>query len=84
MHFFENKLCRTNNCINFTPMSNRLNQEREQELQPKRIEYDIKRVSDLGYEVFYEDSTKFQFLFKGRKVTVFPYSGWCSGGYNRL
>ena len=60
-------------------MSNRLNQEREKELQPKRIDYAIEKIRECGIETTLSDETKIQFLFKGEKVTLFPYSGWASG-----
>lgn len=60
-------------------MSNRLNQEREKELQPIRIEYAIKFLNELGYTELEVDNTKIIFLHKGEPVTFFPYSGWHSG-----
>jgi hypothetical protein len=60
-------------------MSNRLDQEREAELQPKRIEYAKQEIEKLGYTITHEDKTKLQFQFKGKTVTLFPYSGWHSG-----
>ncbi len=60
-------------------MSNRLDKEREARLQPKRVEYAIKKIRECGIETTLSDDTKIQFLFKGEKVTLFPYSGWHSG-----
>ena len=60
-------------------MSNRLNKEREAELQPKRIEFAKKSLSELGFEIEYEDDTKIRFQHKGHYVTLFPYSGWFTG-----
>lgn len=59
-------------------MSNRLNQEREAELQPKRIAKVVETLTKLGYVVTY-DTTKVQFVWNGNKITIFPYSGWFSG-----
>lgn len=60
-------------------MSNRLDQERESLLQPKRIQYATDRISKLGYEIKYQDNTKIKFDYQGEEVTLFPYSGWHSG-----
>lgn len=60
-------------------MSSRLNQEREERLQPKRIEVAIKSISDLGIVIIRRDNTKIQFFWKEELITFFPYSGWASG-----
>lgn len=60
-------------------MSNRLDQEREARLQPKRNVVAKKSICDLGFAIFNETKTSFQFNFKGSVVTYFPYSGWASG-----
>ena len=60
-------------------MSNRLDQEREKELQPKRIETAVKLLTAIGYTELDVDDTKIKFLHKGEPVTFFPYSGWHSG-----
>lgn len=60
-------------------MSNRLNQEREKLLQPKRIASGISELGQLGLEIISTDDTKIVFIFKGHKVQFFPYSGWRSG-----
>lgn len=57
----------------------RMNIEAQQEGEPKRIEYAKLKLSELGYEITYEDNTKIQFIYKGNTVTMFPYSGWYSG-----
>lgn len=60
-------------------MSNRLNQERESELQPKRIEFAINELNKLGYTPTYVDKTKIEFKYKNSIITLFPYSGWFQG-----
>ena len=60
-------------------MSNRLNKEREQELQPKRMEVARGKIEALGYEIFYSDATVLAFIFNGQSVKFFPYSGWHTG-----
>lgn len=60
-------------------MSNRLDQEREKELQPERIEYAKKQIETLGYEIAFSNETEIQFLFKGNVIRFYPYSGWHQG-----
>lgn len=60
-------------------MSNRLDKDREAELQPKRIEFAIEQLAKVGIEIDYEDDTKIKFMHKGEVVTLFPYSGWHTG-----
>ena len=59
-------------------MSNRLDQEREKELEPERMKYAIEQIEALGYKV--EDYGKsLWFTFKGKTVMFYPYSGWATG-----
>ncbi len=60
-------------------MSNRLDKEREQKLQPERMEYAIREIEKLGYVIEHKDMTKIQFIFKDHYVTLYPYSGWHTG-----
>lgn len=60
-------------------MSNRLDKEREAELQPKRMQWAINDITDRGFEITYQDDTKFKFIYKGEVVTMFHYSGWHTG-----
>lgn len=60
-------------------MSNRLNQEREAELQPKRMESCKAKLVELGYNVKIVDHTQLQFTAKGNRIDFWPYSGWFSG-----
>lgn len=60
-------------------MSNRLNKERESELQPKRIEYAAKQLNSIGYISLEIDDTKIKFYHKGEPCTLYPYSGWHTG-----
>lgn len=59
-------------------MSSRLNQEREADLQPQRLDHAKKKLSALGYELTVNRTT-ISFLFKGNNIMFFPYSGWFSG-----
>lgn len=60
-------------------MGNRLDQEREKELQPKRIQYAAKKLNELGYISLDIDNTKIIFWHKGEKCVLYPYSGWHTG-----
>lgn len=57
----------------------RLNIERQQLLEPTRIEYAVKRIEELGYEVIHRDSQMIKFVHKGHPVCFYPYSGWATG-----
>lgn len=55
------------------------NRERQQELQPGRVDYARTRLLSLGYPVTEIDATTLQFTFRGCPVTLYPYSGWFTG-----
>ena len=55
------------------------NKERQQELQPGRVDYARTRLLSLGYPVTEIDATTLQFTFRGCPVTLYPYSGWFTG-----
>lgn len=57
----------------------RLDKEREAELTPVRMEFAKHALHERGIHILSEDKTKLQFHYKGKKVTLFPYSGWHSG-----
>lgn len=62
-------------------MSNRLDQEREKQLTPKRLEYAYNKLTELGYEVEIQPcKTRLHIHRKPNKIVVlFAYSGWWSG-----
>ncbi len=60
-------------------MSNRLDQEREKELEPKRVQYAIDKLKEKGYDPEVFGGKRIQFEFKGNTITHWPYSGWHSG-----
>ena len=61
-------------------MSNRLDQEREKELEPKRMEYAIGQLHAAGVQsVFVVTNKSLEFDYKGNKITLWPYSGWFQG-----
>lgn len=49
------------------------------EEQPKRMEYAKKKLTDLGYEITFEDKTRLEFYHNGHKVVLYPYTGWHTG-----
>jgi hypothetical protein len=57
----------------------RLNQERQKELEPERIDYAIRVVENTGCRVHYRSGTEIRFMFNKHEVRLFPYSGWHSG-----
>lgn len=57
----------------------RLDIERQGELQPKRMEYAKEQITKLGYKIEYETETEIAFLYEGKVVKLFPYSGWHTG-----
>lgn len=60
-------------------MSKRLDQDRENRLQPKRINDALVALDELKLEVVSIDATTVQFIYKGNKITFYPYSGWHTG-----
>ncbi len=60
-------------------MSNRLDKEREERLQPQRMEVAKQAIQNLGYTLIHVDETKVAFIYKGSAVHYYPYSGWATG-----
>ena len=57
----------------------RLNQEREERLQPLRMDHAKKKLEAMGYEVKECGDCEIQFKHKGSIVKFYPYSGWATG-----
>jgi hypothetical protein len=60
----------------------RLNKEREERLQPKRMAKAIKEIEEKGYKVTIISDTEISFTIDNitkNKVNYFPYSGWATG-----
>lgn len=57
----------------------RLNVELQNELEPKRMEFAKKELAKLGIVITFESKTELNFLFNGKTIYFFPYSGWHSG-----
>lgn len=60
-------------------MSNRLNQERQARLEPKRMETALTSLKELGYEPRQVGEVRIDFEHKGATIQYFPYSGWATG-----
>lgn len=60
-------------------MSNRLDQERENELEPKRMAYAMFELLNLGYVPVSPDGKKIFFTHKEETVVLYVYSGWHTG-----
>lgn len=61
----------------------RLDTERQERLEPKRMADAIESVQAMGYEIItniqIENKRYFEFEFKGSVVRYFPYTGWATG-----
>lgn len=57
----------------------RLNIDRQNKLEPKRMEYAENAIRRLGLEIIYSDAKVLKFNFNGNLITLYPYSGWFSG-----
>lgn len=57
----------------------RLNKERQQRLEPERMQKAFTEIKKLNLTVVKETETSIEFMFKESKVTFFPYSGWHTG-----
>lgn len=57
----------------------RLDIDRQNKLEPKRIEYAKEQIKALGYEITFECENRIEFEFKGTKIQFYPYSGWHTG-----
>ena len=56
----------------------RLDIERQQQLEPLRIQHAIQRIVALGYKIQQYDK-RLEFEYKGSIVRFWPYSGWAAG-----
>lgn len=60
-------------------MTKRLDKERQQELEPKRKQYAIDKLTELGIEIVVVYDDQISFMHKGCLCKLFPYSGWHTG-----
>ena len=57
----------------------RLNIDRQQKLEPERVQYAKEKITALGYTVSFQSDTEIRFEYKGSLIHFFPYSGWHTG-----
>jgi hypothetical protein len=57
----------------------RLDQERQQKLEPLRMNIAVEKITALGFKIEKKTSTFLQFEYKGSLITYFVYSGWATG-----
>lgn len=57
----------------------RLNIERQKELEPIRMAFAIKHITERGFTIIDQTGNRIQFMYNGQKVTLYPYSGYFSG-----
>ena len=57
----------------------RLNIERQNKLEPQRMDYAQAQIEKLGYKVDRVSDNQLRFEFKGSTINYYPYSGWASG-----
>jgi len=43
------------------------------------MRYAKEMITLAGYEITYENETEVNFVYKGKTVKFFPYSGWATG-----
>lgn len=60
-------------------MTKRIDTERQKELEPKRIEHVKKLLAKRNIPIEYESNREIRFIHKGKRIVIFPYSGWFSG-----
>jgi len=60
-------------------MSKRLNIERQEKLEPERMEYAKKAITNMGYKITGETKTWIRFYYKECPIMFYPYSGWATG-----
>jgi len=59
-------------------MSNRLNQKRQDTLEPSRVQHAINELSKRVFIIIATDAY-IKFRFKEATIIYWPYSGWASG-----
>lgn len=57
----------------------RLDTERQERLEPLRLNTAVQEIVKLGYELDEVSDKWIKFTFNGSTITYFPYSGWASG-----
>lgn len=57
----------------------RLNIDRQNKLEPVRLQKTIMEITNLGLKITSITQKMIEFEFKGRTVRFYPYSGWATG-----
>lgn len=57
----------------------RLNIERQNALEPLRMEKAKQEITKRELEITHESDIELRFIFKDKEIKYFPYSGWASG-----
>lgn len=57
----------------------RLDQDRQDKLQPQRMDYARQQIEALGFAIAFESDNEIRFEHNGHLVKFFPYSGWHTG-----
>jgi hypothetical protein len=57
----------------------RLNQQRQQYLEPKRMQTALQSLTRLGLEIVDSSDTTIRFRYKDQVIIYYPYSGWHTG-----
>lgn len=61
-------------------MTKRLDKERQEELEPKRMQYAMSKFNELGITAMVSfDGKGINFIWKGQPYWFYPYSGWHTG-----
>ena len=57
----------------------RLDIERQHRLEPRRMDYCERTLTNMGFDVVRVNSTELNFMHRGSLVRLWPYSGWHTG-----
>lgn len=57
----------------------RLNIDRQNKLEPVRLQKTIMEITNLGLKITSITQKMIEFEFKGSTVRFYPYSGWATG-----
>lgn len=57
----------------------RLDIDKQNELEPKRIEFAKNSLKQLGLKIISANDKTIKFVYKDELITLYPYSGWFTG-----
>ena len=57
----------------------RLDIEKQNKIEPQRVDYAKKEVEKLGFQIIFECKNRIEFEYLGEKIQFYPYSGWATG-----